>query len=598
MIKNNSRYISVLILVFLISNASGSDIYVFATGSDNSMWYNQLDGSSWRGWQSLGGIVSYDPEAFILGSDLYAFVRGSDKALWYRKLTDSTWGQWQGLGGIMIANPEVARFDSDLYAFVRGSDNTLWYRKLSNLTWTSWTNLGGNITSDPEAVQNYVFVRGIDLGMWYRRLESNAFIEWANLGGSIESNPGVVPYYVFARGGDNGIWYNKRNGSFWSGWESLGGIVSSEPEIIILGSEIYIFVRGSDNALWLKKLEGGIWKEWKSLGGILASKPNAILSGSDIYIFVRGSDNSLWYKKLRGNLWSEWESLGGQIVFSPAAISGVHATIAYIGDPEIYDFPDGIYELTKDLNQIIPQSPTDTLDAVIFLGDMKNFSHARAAYLNSSVKSIPAFYVIGNHEAESSFDMTDIKNANMNSIISLNPGPYGTEKTTYSFNIGNFHIVNLNEYWDGAGNDAWFEYGTDGGYIPNNLYNWMEDDLSGTQNTWKIVLGHEPLYPERNHVGNSLDKNVTNRDKLQNLFVAQNVSLFIGGHTHYAGVQLKDGVYHAAVGVTGTATLKGEDPFASIFYTHTDIDNNLVLTWKRENPDWATPNTTSYTIRK
>ena len=79
--------------------------------------------------------------------------------------------------------------------------------------------------------------------------------------------------------------------------------------------------------------------------------------------------------------------------------------------------------------------------------------------------------------------------------------------------------------------------------------------------------------------------------------MAKKVAVFLSGHTHTSGVQFKEGVYHVAAGVTGLATTKGEDPFASLFYTHTNPTDDLILTWKRENPTWNTPSSSSYIIK-
>lgn len=273
------------------------------------------------------------------------------------------------------------------------------------------------------------------------------------------------------------------------------------------------------------------------------------------------------------------------------------ATIAYMGDAEPGDFgKSGVTELTKDFNQILPQSPTGKVDAIILLGDMSKISQVRKAYSSSTAKKIPIFHVIGNHEVENNEDMAAVRSSYGNSLIPLNPGPEGTDKTTYSFNAGNFHIVNMNLYWDGRKNDAWFKYGDGGGYVPDALYNWVNTDLAKTSQPWKIVVGHEPLYPLGYHVGNSLDQNVENRDKLENLFISRKVAVYLSGHTHTSAVQLKGSVYHVAAGVTGTGTEKDKDSFASIIYTHTNKANDLIITWKREDPTWSTPKTKVYTI--
>ena len=273
---------------------------------------------------------------------------------------------------------------------------------------------------------------------------------------------------------------------------------------------------------------------------------------------------------------------------TPPPISG--STIAYLGDARPSKFGTaGITELTKDLNQVVPQSPTGKVDAIFMIGDMDKISQTQQAYYASNVKNIPIFFVVGNHEVATSGDVAAIKAMTLK--MPVNKGPTGTEKTTYSVDVGGIHVVNMNEYWDGKTNDA---YGS--GYVPEALYNWMNTDLSSTTN-YKIVLGHEPLYPKKRHVGDSLDANTANRDKLQNLFVSQKVSVFVGAHTHYATVNTVGGVYHVDAGISGKKTVDGEDPYASIFYTHT-TENNLVLTWKHENPTWTTPKIATYTISK
>src|SRR4030067_3867695 len=243
--------------------------------------------------------------------------------------------------------------------------------------------------------------------------------------------------------------------------------------------------------------------------------------------------------------------------------NSVGATLAYLGDARPSKFGTvGITELTRDLNQVIPQSPTGRVDAIIMIGDMDKISQTKTAYAASNVTDIPIFYVVGNHEVGTSGDVDAIRAMYANSIIPLTPGPAGTDKTTYSFDVGEIHIVNINEYWNGANNDAWFKYGNgEGGYIPDALYNWISNDLSRASNPWKIVVGHEPLYPRSRHVGDSLDKDPANRNKLQDLFVSQNVAVFVGAHTHFATVNTVGVGIHVDAGVSGQKTMNGEDPY-------------------------------------
>lgn len=265
------------------------------------------------------------------------------------------------------------------------------------------------------------------------------------------------------------------------------------------------------------------------------------------------------------------------------------STIAYFGDAEPESSSD-VKELTSDLNQVIPLSPTGRVDAIFFMGDMTKLSLTLKAIEASNVKNVPVYFVIGNHEAGSNSETALIQGRFSASKFPLNPGPPGTDKTTYSMNVGNMHVINMNEYWNGATDDSYLKYSsTDGGYVPDALYDWISTDLSKTSD-WKIVVGHDPLYPESKHVGNSLDANKANRDKLQALFESENVDLFIGGHTHNAGVQNVGGVYHVNTGVIGPGADGSGDRVASISYTYT-TENSLILIIKQEDPTWSTPKT-------
>jgi predicted phosphodiesterase len=319
--------------------------------------------------------------------------------------------------------------------------------------------------------------------------------------------------------------------------------------------------------------------------------------------FESGSSNSkIWpiindtYGKTAW--WNNFElKLKGDTVSTQFGITGT--TIAYMGDARPSKFgTTGITELTKDFNQVVPQSPSGKVDAIFMIGDMDKIPQTQKAFAASNIRNIPIFYVVGNHEVATNGDLSAIRAIYPKSKIPLIPGPIGTDKTTYSLNVGDIHIVNTNQYWNGTNNDAWFKYkNSDGGYIPDALYNWINNDLSKSSQRWKIVVGHEPLYPKSRHIGDSLDKDPANRDKLQNLFISQKVAVFVGAHTHFAAVNLQDSVYHVDAGVSGQKTIDGEDPYASIFYTHTNADN-LILTWKHENPTWATPETKTYIIQK
>jgi hypothetical protein len=141
--------------------------------------------------------------------------------------------------------------------------------------------------------------------------------------------------------------------------------------------------------------------------------------------------------------------------------------------------------------------------------------------------------VVGNHEAETTEDMTWIREAFSSLSYVVNSAPLGCETTTYSFDYGNAHFVAINEYWDGATNDHWFKYGGgDGGYIVDELYNWLVADLENNTKPVVFVIGHEPAYPEYRHVDDSLDADPANRDRFWKLLNDEKVIAYFCGHTH------------------------------------------------------------------
>lgn len=288
-------------------------------------------------------------------------------------------------------------------------------------------------------------------------------------------------------------------------------------------------------------------------------------------------------------------------------ISASTATIAFVSDarPEL---GKNLNKLTNDFNQVIPQSPTGRVDAVLMIGDMEPINtgpvNTDAAYYGSTAKSIPAFYILGNHELNNVYDIITERAKFASYPYSPNPGPKGSRNTTYSFNVGDMHVIILNEYWDGdtGGKCKWsapygglntddscFKYNAgDGGFIPDKLFDWIKNDLSHNTKKWTIVVGHEPLYPYGRHVKDSIDENVTNRNKLENLFISNNVTAFVGGHTHFARLETIDNILQVNAGLLGDNVGDG-DNFPTITYAYVDENGHFVFDQKYGNLAWKNP---------
>lgn len=291
-------------------------------------------------------------------------------------------------------------------------------------------------------------------------------------------------------------------------------------------------------------------------------------------------------------------------------VNANYPVVAFVGDAKPALGHD-INVLKTDFDQIIPLSPVGYVSATVMVGDMNHISsgssNTDAAYAASTAGNISAFFVVGNHELENAFDLLAIRSKFNSYAYSPNPGPTGSRETTYSFNVGDMHIIVLNQYWDGGTNgtcdwyvpsgglnsdDGCMKYSSgDGGFIPDALYSWIENDLNSNTKSWTIVVGHEPLYPWGRHIGDSLDHNTTNRNKLENLFVSKNVTAFIGGHTHVSGIKTVDNAFNANVGVIGdnVGTEPGGDNFSTIIYTYVNTTGHFVIEEKYENKTWDNP---------
>ena len=146
------------------------------------------------------------------------------------------------------------------------------------------------------------------------------------------------------------------------------------------------------------------------------------------------------------------------------------------------------------------------------------------------------FPVVGNHEAETPSDMAYLRSFTPGGSFSpdaFNPGPTGSEETTYSFDTGGIHFVVLNQYYDGTSDVA------PDGDIGDDLYAWLDADLAAQSQSTILVFGHEPAYvrPDAetgrvSHDGDSLDKYPANRDRFWTTLETYGVTAFICGHTH------------------------------------------------------------------
>jgi Calcineurin-like phosphoesterase len=154
--------------------------------------------------------------------------------------------------------------------------------------------------------------------------------------------------------------------------------------------------------------------------------------------------------------------------------------------------------------------------------------------------------VVGNHEIETIEDMAWLRDFDYGAV---QLGPSGCPETTYSFDYANTHFAVLNEYCNEAHDDE------PDGDVSDHVYNWLAADLGGTTQEHIFVIGHEPAYPQpdadngrERHIGDSLDKYSTNRDRFWNLLKSEGVTAYICGHTHNYSLVNVRGVWQLDAG--------------------------------------------------
>jgi hypothetical protein len=263
--------------------------------------------ASWKGFESLGGLISSTPRAVSWGPNRIDVVaRGMDSAVWHRWWDGSNWLGWESLGGVIQGGPAICSWaNGRLDIFAVGLNHHL-YHKWYDGSWHGYEDLGGFLTSDPACVswgngRIDVFARGGDSSLqhlWY----DGGWHGWESLGGVLASAPTVSSWAanrldVFCRGTDSHLYHKWWNGSSWSAFENLGGFVNGDPGAVSWGNNrIDVFYPGATFHM-MHKWWDGAWHGEEDLGGVLSSGVGVSSWASGrLDCFVEGIDSALWHK--------------------------------------------------------------------------------------------------------------------------------------------------------------------------------------------------------------------------------------------------------------------------------------------------------------
>jgi hypothetical protein len=232
----------------------------------------------------------------------------------------------------------------------------------------------------------------------------------------------------------------------------------------------------------------------------------------------------------------------------------------------------------------------------ISVGDIDETIAENRAVIDDELGSTFLWYpIIGNHEAETTTDMTWLRDEynNGNGLrtalknFTNQDGPTGTVETTYTWNYGRAHFVVLNEYWNG-GTAAGSDVVTDGDIV-QELYDWLSANLADDDRPPLVfIFGHEPAFPQNRHFGDSLDKYPSNRDAFWALLEDEHVQVYFCGHTHFYSKHQEEGgnVWQFDAGNAGNDT-NGN----GFTYFDVVVSNNRVTVNVYRDSDGAGPGT-------
>ena len=195
--------------------------------------------------------------------------------------------------------------------------------------------------------------------------------------------------------------------------------------------------------------------------------------------------------------------------------------------------------------QQIAKLPGGPGQFMISVGDIDPAQTTRGHLDQVFGKDFVWYPVLGNHELEGTGadlaknDMLYLRkyyDARLKGKV--NPGPEGTKETTYSFDAGDVHVAVVNLYWDGE-TEPESDKARPYGEAAKPLCKWLEKDLQESRKTWKLVVGHEPPYPQPDrdwkaarYESTAFSLQPKKRERFWSILEDQRVAAYLCSHTH------------------------------------------------------------------
>jgi 3',5'-cyclic AMP phosphodiesterase CpdA len=110
----------------------------------------------------------------------------------------------------------------------------------------------------------------------------------------------------------------------------------------------------------------------------------------------------------------------------------------------------------------------------------------------------------------------------------------------------------------------------DSTYLKPDQVAWLETELKGANDNWKIAVFHHPLYSSGGRHGSDVQL----REILEPLFVLYNVSVVFTGHDHfYERIKPQSGIMYFVVGSGGQLAIGDINKRSTLTAKGFDTDN-------------------------
>jgi len=117
-------------------------------------------------------------------------------------------------------------------------------------------------------------------------------------------------------------------------------------------------------------------------------------------------------------------------------------------------------------------------------------------------------------------------------------------------------------------------FALESGYMEPQQVKWLENELTSSNDDWKIAYFHHPLYSSGKTHGSDLDL----RRVVEPLFVQHGVSVVFQGHDHvYERVKPQNGIYYWVIGSGGRFRKGDLDHASPLTAKGYDADNAFLL---------------------